>query len=231
VHHTFYLSSSLQQAWDPTQRNPTQPNHYTATHRSATIPREFGVQLLTTLPLAYICVCTYFALFRINAFDYNKLLPRCGVLGREGLACVGIGVGWGWDWFGWVWLWLLLVLVVVVGLLIIIDCVNPALTLTANPNPTNPQPRINPPPTPRRATTGAALMQNGSLMCRFAPATCWNLLHMVHMDGRVDDQKTVFTKNMGSMDVLPVFGKHLNVGGWGWGGLDWGGALMCLCCW
>ena len=101
------------------------------------VPNELGVQLLTTLPLAYICVCTYFALFRINAFDYNKLLPR--------------------------------------------------------------------------ATTGAALMQNGSLMCRFAPATCWNFLHMIHMDGRVDGQKTVFTENMGTMDVLPVLGKHLNV--------------------
>ena len=40
------------------------------------MPNELGVQLLTTLPLAYICVCTYFALFRLNAFDYNKLLPR-----------------------------------------------------------------------------------------------------------------------------------------------------------
>jgi hypothetical protein len=43
------------------------------------VPHELGVQLLTTLPLAYICVCTYFALFRINAFDYNKLLPRWGL--------------------------------------------------------------------------------------------------------------------------------------------------------
>ena len=73
------------------------------------MPSEWGVQLLTTLPLAYICVATYFALFRVSAFDYNKLLPR--------------------------------------------------------------------------ATAGAALMQNGSLMCRFGPATCWNLLHMVHMVG------------------------------------------------
>ena len=71
------------------------------------VPHELAVQLLTTLPLAYIGVCTYWALFRLNAFDYNKLLPR--------------------------------------------------------------------------ATTGAALMQNGSLVCRFAPATCWNFLHMVHM--------------------------------------------------
>jgi hypothetical protein len=67
------------------------------------------VQLLTALPLAYVCVCAYFALFRLNAFDYNKLLPR--------------------------------------------------------------------------ATKGAALMQNGSLMCRFAPATCWNLLHVIRMVG------------------------------------------------
>ena len=66
-----------------------------------------GVQLLTALPLAYVCAATYFALFRLSAFDYNRLLPR--------------------------------------------------------------------------ATTGAALMQNGSLVCRFAPATCWNFLHMVHM--------------------------------------------------
>lgn len=85
-------------------KHPVPPNPA----RSA-VPHEWGVQLLTTLPLAYICVCTYFALFRVTAFDYNKLLPR--------------------------------------------------------------------------ATTGAALMQNGSLMCRFGPATCWNLLHMIHMVG------------------------------------------------
>lgn len=47
-----------------------------------------------------------------------------------------------------------------------------------------------------RTTTGAALMQNGSLMARFAAPTCWNLLHMVHMDGALDDQgtTTVFTQ-------------------------------------
>ncbi|KAI8462677.1 MAG: LMBR1-like membrane protein-domain-containing protein [Monoraphidium minutum] len=101
------------------------------------VPHEVWVQLITAIPLAYICVCTYFALFRLNAFDFNKLLPR--------------------------------------------------------------------------ATTGAALMQNGSLMCRFAPATCWNFLHMIHMDGRVGSTKTVFTRNMGTMDVLPVLGQHLNV--------------------
>lgn len=32
------------------------------------------------------------------------------------------------------------------------------------------------------ATTGPALMQNGSLMCRFAAPTCWNFLHVIHMD-------------------------------------------------
>ncbi|GBF88476.1 hypothetical protein Rsub_01189 [Raphidocelis subcapitata] len=101
------------------------------------VPSELGVQLLTALPLAYVCVCAYFALFRLNAFDYNKLLPR--------------------------------------------------------------------------ATKGAALMQNGSLMCRFAPATCWNLLHVIRMDGRVDGHPTVFTRNMGTMEVLPVLGRHLNV--------------------
>jgi hypothetical protein len=46
------------------------------------VSSEWGVQLLTTLPLAYICVATYFALFRVNAFDYNKLLPRWGRPGR-----------------------------------------------------------------------------------------------------------------------------------------------------
>lgn len=99
---------------------------------------EGGLQLLVMMPLAYICICTYFALFRINAFNYNKLLPR--------------------------------------------------------------------------TTTGAALMQNGSLMARFAAPTCWNLLHMVHMDGVVDEAggTTVFTQNMGTMTVLPVLGKHLN---------------------
>jgi hypothetical protein len=47
-----------------------------------------------------------------------------------------------------------------------------------------------------RTTTGAALMQNGSLMARFAAPTCWNLLHMAHMDGVLDAQgtTTVFTQ-------------------------------------
>lgn len=47
-----------------------------------------------------------------------------------------------------------------------------------------------------RTTTGAALMQNGSLMARFAAPTCWNLLHMAHMDGQLDDKgtTTVFTQ-------------------------------------
>lgn len=47
-----------------------------------------------------------------------------------------------------------------------------------------------------RTTTGAALMQNGSLMARFAAPTCWNLLHMAHMDGKLDDKgtTTVFTQ-------------------------------------
>eukprot|EP00775_Hariotina_reticulata_P003223 gene3223-3500_t len=97
---------------------------------------EWGMQLLVMWPLAYICICTYFALFRLNAFNYNKLMPR--------------------------------------------------------------------------TTTGAALMQNGSLMARFAAPTCWNLLHMIHMDGVVDGETTVFTENMGTMQVLPLLGKHLN---------------------
>lgn len=39
-------------------------------------------------------------------------------------------------------------------------------------------------------------MQNGSLMARFAAPTCWNLLHMIHMDGVVDEAggTTVFTQ-------------------------------------
>ena len=47
------------------------------THNRGAAPNELGVQVLTLVPLVYICVCTYFALFRVNAFDYNKLLPRC----------------------------------------------------------------------------------------------------------------------------------------------------------
>ena len=53
----------------------------------------------------YMCACSYYALFKINAFNYNKLI---------------IG-----------------------------------------------------------ATTGAALMQNGSLMARFAAPTCWNFYHII----------------------------------------------------
>ncbi|KAG2435358.1 hypothetical protein HXX76_007431 [Chlamydomonas incerta] len=50
---------------------------------------EFGVQLLTLLPLAYICACTYAALFSITAFDYNKLIPRATIgsaLMQQGLS-------------------------------------------------------------------------------------------------------------------------------------------------
>lgn len=55
-----------------------------------------------------------------------------------------------------------------------------------------------------RTTTGAALMQNGSLMARFAAPTCWNLLHMAHMDGRLDEAgtTTVFTQVRRGRPVL-----------------------------
>lgn len=45
-------------------------------HRRGTVNSGGVCQLLTILPLAYICTCTYYALFKINAFNYNKLLPR-----------------------------------------------------------------------------------------------------------------------------------------------------------
>lgn len=69
---------------------------------------EFGVQLMTLLPLVYMGVCTYTSLFQVSAFNFNKLVPG--------------------------------------------------------------------------ATTGPCLMQNGSLMCRFAAPTCWNFLHVIHME-------------------------------------------------
>ncbi|PNW77818.1 hypothetical protein CHLRE_10g453100v5 [Chlamydomonas reinhardtii] len=98
---------------------------------------EFGVQLLTLLPLAYICACTYAALFSITAFDYNKLIPR--------------------------------------------------------------------------ATIGSALMQNGTLMCRFAAPTCWNFYHMIRMTGSHGKTgTTVFEDKMGSMDVPAFLRQHLN---------------------
>ncbi|GIL58629.1 hypothetical protein Vafri_13639 [Volvox africanus] len=98
---------------------------------------EFGVQILTLLPLAYICACTYAALFSITAFDYNKLIPR--------------------------------------------------------------------------ATIGSALMQNGTLMCRFAAPTCWNFYHMIRMTRRdTGGTTTVFEDMMGSMDVPNVLRQHLN---------------------
>ncbi|EFJ41548.1 hypothetical protein VOLCADRAFT_98436 [Volvox carteri f. nagariensis] len=99
---------------------------------------EFGVQLITLLPLAYICACTYAALFSITAFDYNKLIPR--------------------------------------------------------------------------ATIGSSLMQNGTLMCRFAAPTCWNFYHMVRMTNRDknDGVNTVFEDKMGSMAVPAFLSQHLN---------------------
>jgi hypothetical protein len=157
----------------------------------AASPGEWRTQAVALLPLAYVCGCVYFALFRLNLFDYNKLTPG--------------------------------------------------------------------------ATTGAGLMQNGSLMARFAAPTCWNFLHVLHMDGVVAtvggggrrrssarrvlmavlaawggggggggdeggggspspapapqplpppppiEVTTVFTRNMGTMAVLPALGSHLNV--------------------
>jgi hypothetical protein len=52
------------------------------------------VQLLVSLPLAYICACSYYALFHISAFDYNKLLPRASTgaaLMQVRCVCVGRG--------------------------------------------------------------------------------------------------------------------------------------------
>jgi len=97
-----------------------------------TVGSPYLCQLVTLLPLGYICLCTYFALFSINAFNYNKLLPR--------------------------------------------------------------------------TTTGASFMQNGSLMARFAAATSWNFLHMIHMDGNVNGETTVFTEvNSGAFFAHPGF--------------------------
>lgn len=42
---------------------------------SRALESAWGLQLLVAMPLAYICTCTYFALFRLNAFNYNKLIP------------------------------------------------------------------------------------------------------------------------------------------------------------
>ena len=60
----------------PWIRPPSQPRSNPPYTRGA-MPRELAVQVITSLPLAYICFATYFALFRVNAFNYNKLLPRC----------------------------------------------------------------------------------------------------------------------------------------------------------
>lgn len=96
---------------------------------------EFGVQALVLLPLGYICLCTYSALFQLTAFNYNKLVPK--------------------------------------------------------------------------ATTGPALMQNGSLACRFAAPTCWNFVHMIHMAGDVQGSQTVFSQKF-TMGNLGFLSKHLN---------------------
>ncbi|GAX78046.1 hypothetical protein CEUSTIGMA_g5488.t1 [Chlamydomonas eustigma] len=102
---------------------------------------ELFFQILTVLPLVYMCACSYYALFKINAFNYNKLI--------EG------------------------------------------------------------------ATTGAALMQNGSLMCRFAAPTCWNFYHIIRFAKDFcpeaaqvagSCQLTVFSQIMASMaDVTKTF--------------------------
>eukprot|EP00798_Chlamydomonas_sp_ICE-L_P014725 gene14725-20769_t len=52
----------------------------------------------------------------------------------------------------------------------------------------------------RRATTGASLMQNGSLMCRFAAPTCWNFYHIIRFT-QESGQHTVFGTKMASMDI------------------------------
>jgi hypothetical protein len=62
------------------------------------VPNDLLVQLLCTIPLAYICACSYFALFHLTALDYNKLLPRATkgaalmqVCGRHAAAGAGAG--------------------------------------------------------------------------------------------------------------------------------------------
>lgn len=95
-----------------------------------------SITILVAIPLAYICACTYYALFRITAFNYNKLRLK--------------------------------------------------------------------------ATTGAALMQNGSLMCRFAAPTCWNYYHMLRMTREFQGVETVFTQKMGAMEPLKIFGQGFN---------------------
>ncbi|KAF5836465.1 LMBR1-like membrane protein-domain-containing protein [Dunaliella salina] len=42
-------------------------------------PDQISIQIVTLLPLVYICSCMYYTLFRINAFNYNKLVPHATV--------------------------------------------------------------------------------------------------------------------------------------------------------
>ncbi|MEW5297623.1 MAG: hypothetical protein WDW36_000821 [Sanguina aurantia] len=101
---------------------------------------EALIQLIVLLPLAYICACSYTAVFAISisssAFDYNKLIPG--------------------------------------------------------------------------ATIGAALMQNGCLMCRFAAPTCWNFYHIIRMTSTEPGEETVFTKQISNMDMPAILATHLN---------------------
>lgn len=92
---------------------------------------EFSTQAGVLIPLAYLCAATYFGLFSMSAFDFNKLQ--------------------------------------------------------------------------RRATQGDALMQNGSLLCRFAPPVCWNFYHILHMSSDLPGGDiTVFAQKMGKMYSLPL---------------------------
>eukprot|EP00887_Chlorella_sp_A99_P002113 scaffold21.g2113.t1 len=56
------------------------------------------------------------------------------------------------------------------------------------------------------ATWAYSLLLSGSLLARFAPALCFNFLHVIRMNG----ESMVFIQRMGSMNDVPVLGADFN---------------------
>lgn len=60
------------------------------------------------------------------------------------------------------------------------------------------------------ATPPFSLLLNGALLCRFAAPLAYNFLHIIRMNRDFNGRTTVFTKEMGAMEVVPFFGKDFN---------------------
>lgn len=115
----------------------------------------FVTQSLVALPLAYICGCAYFSLFKMGIFGgfYHMVSPGAGLSVSQGqCTCM-------WSLPG-----------------VLLEAGRPPLEALLHPPPPTPPLQVS------HATWAYSLLLNGSLLCRFAAPLCFNFLHVIRMN-------------------------------------------------